>query len=69
MQGKTQTLFTRTIYGDFMRFALASFVAGVTAAALLSSAVLALSSPAPNSGEVLSHASDSAKPLSSGGAV
>ena len=37
MQAKTQTLFTRTIYGDFMRFAVASLVVGVVAAMLLSS--------------------------------
>jgi hypothetical protein len=49
MQAKTQTLFTRTIYGDFVRFAVASLVVGVVAAMLLSSAVLALSSPAPTS--------------------
>ena len=49
MQTKTQTLFARTIYGDFMRFALASFVAGAAAAALLSSVVLVLSNPAPTS--------------------
>ena len=51
MQAKTQTLFTRTIYGDFMRFALVSLIAGAAAAALLSSAVLALSSSAPRSAQ------------------
>jgi hypothetical protein len=59
MQAKNETLFTRTIYGDFMRFALASLVVGLVAAMLLSSAVLALSSPAPTS----------VNPQSGGGAV
>jgi hypothetical protein len=52
MQAKTQTLVTRNIYADFMRFMLASLAAGITAAALLSSAVLAVSSHVPSAATV-----------------
>ena len=48
MQVKTPHAITRNIYADFMRFMLASLVVGITAAALLSSAVLAVSSHVPS---------------------
>ena len=48
MQAKIQALFTSNVYADFMRFMLASLAVGITAAALLSSLVVALSSHVPN---------------------
>lgn len=51
MQAQSKVFFTRNIYGDFTRFMLASLAAGVTAAVLLSSAVVALSSHAPGSSD------------------
>ena len=42
---KTATVFTRTIYTDFLRFMLASLATGLLAAMLLSSAVILLSAP------------------------
>ena len=42
---KTATVFTRTIYTDFLRFMLASLATGLVAAMLLSSAVILLSAP------------------------
>ena len=52
MQVKTPHAITRNIYADFMRFMLASLVVGITAAALLSSAVLAVSSHVPSAATV-----------------
>lgn len=51
MQAQSKAFFSRNIYGDFTRFMLASLAAGVTAAVLLSSAVVALSSHVPGSGD------------------
>ena len=48
MQAQSKAFFSRNIYGDFTRFMLASLVVGITAAALLSSLVVALSSHVPN---------------------
>lgn len=45
MNTKTTTVFTRTVYTDFLRFMLASLVTGMVAAMLLSSAVILLSAP------------------------
>jgi len=45
MNPKTATVFTRTVYTDFLRFMLASLATGMVAAMLLSSAVILLSAP------------------------
>jgi len=45
MNTKSATVFTRTIYTDFLRFMLASLATGLVAAMLLSSAVILLSTP------------------------
>ena len=45
MNTETVTVFTRTIYTDFLRFMLASLATGLVAAMLLSSAVILLSTP------------------------
>ena len=45
MNTETVTVFTRTIYTDFLRFMLASLATGLVAAMLLSSAVILLSAP------------------------
>ena len=45
MNTETATVFTRTIYTDFLRFMLASLATGLVAAMLLSSAVILLSAP------------------------
>ncbi|OFZ68149.1 MAG: hypothetical protein A2Z01_02395 [Betaproteobacteria bacterium RBG_16_58_11] len=45
MNTKSATVFTRTVYTDFLRFMLASLATGMVAAMLLSSAVILLSVP------------------------
>ncbi|MDP1681264.1 MAG: hypothetical protein Q8L39_05765 [Burkholderiales bacterium] len=45
MNTKTATVFTRTVYTDFLCFMLASLATGMVAAMLLSSAVILLSAP------------------------
>lgn len=45
MNTETATVFTRTVYTDFLRFMLASLATGLVAAMLLSSAVILLSAP------------------------
>lgn len=45
MNTKTATVFTRTVYTDFLRFMLASLATGMVAAMLLSSAVILLTGP------------------------
>jgi hypothetical protein len=45
MNTKPATVFTRTVYTDFLRFMLASLAVGMFAAMLLSSAVILLSAP------------------------
>ncbi len=51
MNTKTVTVFTRTVYTDFLRFMLASLATGMVAAMLLSSAVILLSTPKTNSND------------------
>ena len=66
MQVKTPHAVTRNIYADFMRFMLMSVIAGITAALVLTSAVLAVSSHAPGlSGSSAPLTSDGGKRLRS----
>ncbi|MEK6663740.1 MAG: hypothetical protein AABY73_07730 [Pseudomonadota bacterium] len=51
MNAKPATVFTRTVYTDFLRFMLASLATGMVAAMLLSSAVILLSTPKPASAD------------------
>ncbi|MBI5750669.1 MAG: hypothetical protein HZA59_00805 [Hydrogenophilales bacterium] len=62
MNTKPATVFTRTVYTDFLRFMLASLATGMVAAMLLSSAVILLSGPKPTSTDEASvTTSDSSK--------
>lgn len=51
------TTFTRSIYSDFIHFALASLATGMVAAILLSSAVILLSTPKATAVEEVSQIS------------
>ena len=54
MNTETATVFTRTIYTDFLRFMLASLATGLVAAMLLSSAVILLSPPKTSTDDAVS---------------
>ena len=64
MNTKTASVFTRTVYTDFLRFMLASLATGMVAAMLLSLAVILLSPPkAISTGNVSNLTGEGAKHL------